>query len=209
MRRCFRRRTRSHVRGQLGTALASVCLVIGLLGPQSATAQVLESPVAQTTVSGIDTVFGWVCNASSVQLLFDGTRRLDAVYGSPRVDTAQACGGKTNNGFVALVNWNDLGRGPHTVALCVDNVCGQPIPVFVNTFGESVLRGRSFLAPACTNQVTPPFPGPVLLIWEERRQNFSIALAATCTELLTLCSPLPAPNTGERQICDALLPCCR
>jgi hypothetical protein len=60
MGRFFLRQKQSQQRVQLGLVLANVCLLIGLLAPPSATARVLENPSAQSTVSGIDTIFGWV-----------------------------------------------------------------------------------------------------------------------------------------------------
>ncbi|MGE0823389.1 MAG: hypothetical protein AB7G75_29320 [Candidatus Binatia bacterium] len=167
--------------------------------------QALENPRPNSFHSGIETLFGWVCDAQSVQLLFDGTALLQTVYGVSRADTRSVCGDE-NNGFEALVNWNDLGPGGHTVAVCVDNVCGASIGVVVNTYGTSFLQGRAANIPVCTNQTqvaNPPFPAVTLLSWQESTQSFTIRLTATCREIDEICLD---PN--QQTLCDLLIPCC-
>jgi hypothetical protein len=169
-------------------------------------AQTLENPQPDSFQSGISTISGWVCNAQSVQILIDGTIRIDAAYGTLREDTRSACG-KANTGFGVLVNWNPLGDGPHTVALCVDNVCGQPVQVLVNTYGQQFLRGADGAFPVCTNRFPRPFPAATILVWQESQQNFAILLTLTCAQLQQGCAPPVDPD--NQQICTILLPCCQ
>ncbi|HEV8716790.1 MAG TPA: matrixin family metalloprotease [Candidatus Binatia bacterium] len=167
---------------------------------------VLENPQPDSFQSGVATISGWVCNAQSVQILVDGTARLDAAYGTAREDTRSVCG-KANTGFGVLFNWNLLGNGSHTVALCIDNVCGQPVPVHVSTYGQEFLRGVNGGVAVCTNKVNPPFPATTILVWQESQQNFAIALTLTCAQVQQLCTPPVDPN--NQQICTALSSCCQ
>jgi len=168
--------------------------------------QVLENPQPNSFQSGIATISGWVCNAHSVRLLIDGVAFLDAAYGTSREDTRPVCG-DANNGFGVLFNWNLLGEGPHTVALCVDGECGQSVPVSVNTYGVEFLSGpqpRTLVA--CTNTGPAPFPTITVLSWQESQQNWAITLSPTCTEVQTLCAPPVAPSL--QQLCPLLTQCC-
>jgi len=93
--------------------------------------------------------------ANFVQILIDGVSRLTAAYGTSREDTRSVCG-DADNGFGLLFNWNILGEGLHTAALCVDGLCGESIPFFVNTYGTEFLRGIPPLSiTACTNTGNP------------------------------------------------------
>jgi hypothetical protein len=170
------------------------------------TQQTLENPQPDSSQSGISVISGWVCDAQSVRILIDGESFLDAAYGTSREDTRPTCG-DANNGFGVLYNWNVLGEGQHTVALCVDGVCGQSVPVHVNTYGTEFLRD---LHPdpivACTNTGPTPFPTVTVLVWQESQQNWAIALTPTCQEVQTLCAPPVAPPL--QQLCPRLAGCC-
>jgi len=167
---------------------------------------VLENPQPNSFQSGIATLSGWVCNAQSVQILVDGTARLDAAYGTSREDTRSVCG-KANTGFGVLYNWNLLGNGSHTVALCIDNVCGQPVPVHVSTYGQEFLRGVGGGFVVCTNKFKTPFPAPTVLQWQESQQNFAIGLTLTCAQVQQTCTPPVNPDI--QQLCTALSSCCQ
>ena len=188
--------------------LIVLCIVaVGWVKTVSAQQQLLENPQPESFQSGISTISGWVCDALRVHLLIDGNIRADAVYGTGREDTRAACG-DTNNGFSVLVNWNDLSEGIHTVALCVDDVCGNSIRVAVHSYGESFLRGRSGIIPVCTNRTSPPFPTPTIFIWQESSQNWAIGLTPACAQISIDCSPIP-PSEPARGVCTTLLECCR
>lgn len=170
------------------------------------TQQVLENPQPDSFQSGISTISGGVCNAQSVRILIDGVAFIDAAYGTSREDTRRVCG-DANNGFSVLYNWNLLGEGQHTVALCVDGVCGRSVSVSVNTYGVEFLSGpHPDPIVACTNARPAPFPTITVLVWQESQQNWAIALTPTCTEVQTLCAPPVAPSF--QQLCPLLTPCC-
>ena len=170
--------------------------------------QQLENPRPNSFQSGISPISGWVCNAQKVQIRIDNQIRLDTVYGTGREDTRQQCG-DTNNGFNVLVNWNELNEGVHTVALCVNDVCGKNISVAVTSYGSRFLSGLNGLAVAvCTNKLSPAFPTATILTWQENLQNWTIGLTPTCEEVDGQCTPLPSDAAG-RKVCLDLIECCR
>src|SRR5262249_17305744 len=149
-------------------------------------------------------ISGWVCKAEKVQIRIDNQIFLDTVYGTGREDTREQCR-DANNGFNVLVNWNELDEGVHTVALCVDNVCGNNIRVAVTSYGSRFLRGFDGAAiAACTNKLSPAFPTPTVFAWQESLQNWTIALTPTCSEVDEECSPLPSAPAA-RTICLDLI----
>ena len=81
----------------------------------------LENPGPDSFQSGIGVISGWVCEAETVEIVFEtaqgGVLRYEAAYGTERADTAvqrkdgtPLCG-DTDNGFGLLFNWNLLGEG--------------------------------------------------------------------------------------------------
>lgn len=129
----------------------------------------LENPPAGSTtaVSGISTVSGWVCTASQITLVVDGSITLPIAYGTPRVDTRSACG-KDDNGFGLLVNWNNLSNGTHQVVAFADGTEFGRTTVTVSKFGTDFLRNAN-------GSYTIPFNGRnVTLQWQENLQNFVI-----------------------------------
>jgi hypothetical protein len=190
------------------TQLVMVVCGIALGWAQSVAAQqLLENPQPDSFQGGISTISGWVCNAQRVYIIIDGNIRVDTVYGSVRRDTLDECD-DTNNGFSVLVNWNELREGVHTVALCVDDVCQRSIQVAVNSYGVSFLRGLSAAIAICTNRLSPAFPTPTVLTWQESSQNWAIGLTPTCGEVDRDCSPPPSGEAAQR-LCAALVECCR
>ena len=135
----------------------------------------VENPTANSTQSGISLISGWVCNATTIEVMLDSsTTKYQIPYGTPRGDTQSACGGKTNTGFGALINWNDLGDGPHVVQILADGQQIASIPITVVTFGTSFLRGES-------GTITGSFAGcRVALVWQESQQNFAIGQTDAC-----------------------------
>ena len=89
-------------------------------------------------------------------------------YGSERIDTASVCG-DTDNGFGLLINYNNLGNGPHTVTLYADGEVATQVHFNVQTLGTDFLRG-------VTGQgVVELSDGKhVALQWEETTQGFTI-----------------------------------
>ena len=170
--------------------------------------QQLENPRPDSFQSGISPISGWACNTQKVQIRVDNQILLDTVYGTGREDTRQLCG-DANNGFNVLVNWNELNEGVHTIALCVNDVCGKNISVAVTSYGSRFLSGLNGSAVAvCTNKLSPAFPTPTVLTWQETLQNWTIGLTPTCGEVDGQCSPLP-PDQAGRKLCTDLIECCR
>jgi lysyl endopeptidase len=147
-------------------------LVPSLISPQELCAQgQLETPQSESFQSGIGLVRGWVCRANRVDIEVVGRGTLPAVYGELRGDTQSACGGKADNGFSLLVNWNPLGNGVYTVRALADGVPFGSATFTVATLGQEFLRGVS------GQFVLPNFPQPgfnVTVRWDKSLQNFVI-----------------------------------
>lgn len=151
-------------------------VVLGFLPALSAAQGVLETPQPGSFQSGIGLVRGWVCRANRIDIEVVGRGTLQAVYGQLRGDTQSACGGKTDNGFSLLVNWNELGEGTHTVRALADNVEFGRAQVVVATLGQSFLQG------AQGTFVVQPFPqsgNQTRIRWDESRQAFTLSNGGT------------------------------
>ncbi len=102
--------------------LLRFCYGIGIvfLAPALAYSAFLEIPGNGSYLSGIGVISGWKCQANGqITVRFDGGGPIPLAYPTERPDTAGVCG-DTNNGFVAIMNWAELGRGRHT-AVAYDN----------------------------------------------------------------------------------------
>ncbi len=157
----------------------SIALFVTLLGslsfPQSLWAQaVLDSPQPGSFQSGIGVIYGWVCDAERVDIVFnpdtarEGT--LQAAYGTERADTQGQCN-DIDNGFGLSFNWNLLGDGQHTVSARADGVEFGNATVTVTTFGQQRLENVS------GEFIVEGFPtegDQVALAWQESLQNFVI-----------------------------------
>ena len=145
----------------------------------------LENPGDGSFQSGIGLISGWVCEAERVEIEIEtaagDTTRLEAAYGTARLDTARRpdgtrlCG-DTDNGFGLLFNWNLLGDGEHTVVALVEGVELDWATVTVTTVGEG--EEEEFLRSVVGECVVEDFPSPgetVRLAWQETNQNFVIA----------------------------------
>lgn len=144
----------------------------------------LENPQSGSSQSGIGTISGWKCTATTVDFVIDGRITVQAAYGTIRGDTQNVCG-DNNNGFGLLVNWNLLGAGQHTLVARADGVEFARSTFTVTSLGADFLRG-------VTGQYQlPGFPTPntdVTVKWEESLQSFVIAGVTTS----------PTPQTGYR-----------
>ena len=146
----------------------------------------LENPQADTFQSGIGLVSGWVCDAGSVTFQIDDGPIRDAAYGTSRGDTAGVCG-DTNNGFGALLNWNQLGDGTHTIRAFADGV------EFADVVFDVATLGVPFLTGATGAYALPDFPSDgtaTLISWQEASQNFVI----TGTFDTSAAAPVAAPQ---------------
>ncbi|MEI2769568.1 MAG: hypothetical protein V9G98_02100 [Candidatus Competibacter sp.] len=134
-------------------------------------ADVLENPQPGSAQSGISLISGWVCNASHVYVVIDGSQTYTMAYGTERTDTLSVCG-DTNNGFGFLFNYNKLGDGQHTLQALADGVEFGQATFTVTTLGQEYLEGAS------RTFELPDFPNPgttLTLTWQEHLQNFTIA----------------------------------
>jgi hypothetical protein len=161
----------------LGVRLALISslsvIALGVLPAICAAQGKLETPQPGSFQSGIGLVRGWACKASRVDIEVVGRGTLPAVYGELRGDTQAACGGKADNGFSLLVNWNELGEGTQTVRALADGVEIGRAQVVVATMGQSFLRGAS-----SDDRIVEPFPQSgrqTRIRWDESRQAFTLS----------------------------------
>ena len=86
-----------------------------------------DSQDSITSLSGIEVISGWKCDAGELTVRFNGGSPLSLVYGSERKDVldAKACD-QAEVGFVSIMNWGELGDGPHTAVVCDDDVQYRP-----------------------------------------------------------------------------------
>ncbi len=131
-------------------------------------------PPAGSAQSSVGLLSGWACNAERVEIeLIPETgapQRVEAAYGTERLDTADECG-DTNNGFGLLYNWNRLGDGEHEVVVRIDGVVRSRRTITVTTLGQEFRRGLERTA------VLTDFPRAgesVTIQWQEARQHFVI-----------------------------------
>ncbi|MBK1647886.1 hypothetical protein CKO36_04550 [Rhabdochromatium marinum] len=130
----------------------------------------LEIPQPDSDQSGIGLVSGWYCTANTVSIQIDGGPLLETGYGTGRADTLSACG-DTNNGFGFLINYNNLGDGPHQITAYADDLAFATASFSVQTLGEPFVTGLTaeygildFPAPGLATQVR----------WQEANQGFTI-----------------------------------
>ena len=158
--------------------------------PQGPTQATLENPQPGTFQSGIGLVSGWVCDADTVTYQIDGGALRDAAYGTSRADTLAVCG-DTDNGFGALLNWNLLGDGPHTIRAFADGV-----EVAAATFEVATL-GEPFVTGATGAYALSDFPvdgESTTIVWQEASQNFVIAGSSVSSSAAP--SPAAAPQAA-------------
>ena len=132
--------------------------------------QTLENPQPDSFQSGIGVISGWACEATQIEIAFDGGAPTTAAYGTSRGDTQSVCG-DTDNGFGLTYNWNLLGDGEHTVRALADGVEFATVTVTVTTLGAA------FLGDVDRNVTVHDFPDvgtAVELRWQEAQQNFII-----------------------------------
>ena len=134
----------------------------------------LGNPAPGSFQSGIGVLSGWVCEADTVELVFETapgpTFTEEAGYGTERLDTAGVCG-DTDNGFGLLFNWNLLGEGQHTVRALADGEAFAHSTFTVTTLGEEIARGLR------KTHAIEDFPAPgqtTTVEWQEGQQNFVI-----------------------------------
>ena len=130
-----------------------------------------EAPAADADVSGVSVIRGWVCDANSIEIAFDGQQRFPVAYGTERGDTREICG-DVNNGYGMTINMALLGEGLHTLQVFVDGTEHIKHTINVHTLGDQAfLRGKSY------QTSLPDFPErgqSTRVKWSEADQNFVI-----------------------------------
>ena len=130
----------------------------------------LENPSNLQIKSGIGVISGWVCDATNIFVVLNGSP-LRVEYGTPRVDTMSVCG-DSDNGFVTLINFGNLGAGTHTAYLWVDGrTIGSQVQFKVVTLGAAYIRG---LSGAWSIQDFPSAGEVTAIKWDQAIQNVTI-----------------------------------
>ena len=157
------------MRERIGRRIMGLLVVLFFCGTASVwAAATLENPAPGALKSGVGLISGWVCDADMLEVSFDGGARLFVPYGSDRTDTAGVCG-DADNGFGLLMNYNELGDGPHTVTLYVDGMIQTQVNFSVQTLGTNFLRGVTG-----QGSITLSDGKQVNVQWEETTQGFTI-----------------------------------
>ena len=135
----------------------------------------LENPAPGSFQSGLGLISGWVCEADTVEIVFepggtDASLPFEAGSGTERADTADQCG-DTDNGFGLLFNWNLLGDGQHTVRAYADGEAFAHSTVTVTTLDGEFTRG---LRRTHTIADFPTAGQTTTVEWREGPQNFVI-----------------------------------
>jgi hypothetical protein len=146
--------------------VAVCCVLPSVLWAQS----FLEDPFQGSSQSGVALIRGWVCQANLIEIQIDNAPRLQAAYGTTRLDTQGVCGDQ-NNGFGLTWNWNLSGDGTHRVRAFADGVLFGDVTFTVTTLGTQFLSGAS----GAYELLDFPQPGAhVTVEWDESIQNFVI-----------------------------------
>ncbi|MEW6270161.1 MAG: S8 family serine peptidase [Thermodesulfobacteriota bacterium] len=175
-----------------GFGLIDAVGAIGAAEPTAPTLAFLENPPPGSSQSGIGLVSGWACDAQNVKYQVDGGGLKDLAYGTSRLDTSGVCG-DADNGFGALLNWNLLGDGTHTLRVLADGV-----EVASSTFDVQTL-GVQFLQGASGQYLLADFPAEgdsVVLRWQEGSQNFVIAAADVATSSVAAAAAAAVPQAA-------------
>lgn len=154
-----------------------LALALLLSSPAAATFS-LDNPANGGFSSGATVVFGWACDATTVEIALGGSNekfeRFTLPYGAYRADTIGPCQNKGYNGFAAFWNLNRLGTGPAQATLIIDGV-------EVETYNFDVTRptqkDRNTQLSGRTSLI-PNFPDAneqIDVIWETITQNFTLA----------------------------------
>ena len=135
---------------------------------------ILGNPAPGSFQSGVGVLSGWVCEADTVELVFETATgepfTEEAGYGTERGDTEGVCG-DTDNGFGLLFNWNRLGGGQHTVRAYADGEAFGHSTFTVTTLGEEFAEDL-----AQTHEIEDfPAEGQTTTVeWQRGQQNFVI-----------------------------------
>ena len=139
---------------------------------------ILENPQPDGIETGIGAITGWHCTSKNIEVRIDGRSEGLAGTGTPRLDTAGTCGGRTDTGFSFLWNYALKGGGTHKVDVYADGVLFGTATFQVGYLGAEFLRGLS------SAHRIPDFPvrgQGARVVWQQSKQNFVIAGTAALT----------------------------
>ena len=154
-------------------SLVRLCTVSLLLVPSLTSAARLGIPGNGATLSGISLISGWKCEANGdLTIRFNGEDPIPLLYGSERGDVRKAgdCP-DADVGFVAVMNWGNLGDGEHTAVVYDNGVEFDRSTFRVVTTGEPFLEGAS------ARVSVPDFPAPgktTLFEWNQATQHLEM-----------------------------------
>jgi hypothetical protein len=154
---------------------------------------------------------GWKCDAGDITVKLsdaDGNavQTVPMVYGSERPDTEVVCG-DTNNGFVAIYNWPNLGSGAYTAQAYDDDVpFGAEHSFTVTKAGRDDDPARSYLREVEAPPVTVsnfPAPGETTTFeWNQSTQHLEMTMWTSATDLGVCVEEL---TVGTEEMCSGSL----
>jgi hypothetical protein len=151
---------------------ATLGLALLLLPAWAAAQGYLENPQPNVIESGIGLISGWHCTARDVTVYVNGTYIGRSGVGSLRTDTTALCGGKSENGFSLLYNFNVLPPGEHRIEVRVDGA-----PFTTRTFRTVRSGGVEFLQGVAREVQVENFPvqgSTATLTWSQAKQSFVV-----------------------------------
>jgi hypothetical protein len=132
----------------------------------------LENPQPGGIETGIGAITGWHCTSKNIEVRVDGGSVGRAGTGTPRLDTATTCDGRTDTGFSFLLNYALMHGGTHKVDVYADGILFGSATFQVGYLGAEFLTGLS------SAHRIPDFPSRgqgTRLVWQQSKQNFVIA----------------------------------
>ena len=184
--------------------LLRLCLGLFLLAPALVYAEVLETPGNRDKLSGLGLIRGWKCDAGDITVKLsdaDGNAvgTVPMVYGSERPDTEGVCG-DTNNGFVAIYNWANLGSGAYTAQAYDDDMAfGAEHSFTVTKAGRDDDEMRNYLLGAEARVEVPNFPVPgetTTFEWNQSTQHLEMTMWTAAIDL-GVCEEMFTVHPGE------------
>ena len=157
--------------------------IIGLVWWSSVAFAGLDIPAPHSAQTGVGLISGWICDAETLEVSFDGGPRQFVPYGSERADTRGVCG-DTDNGFGLLINYNNLGEGAHTMTLYVDGEAETTRTFTVVTQGEPFIRGLAVEGSGKYELIELRNGIKAEVVWDEATQNLTIVDYFTLDDLL-------------------------
>ena len=118
--------------------VTALLMIFGLAGVAQGAR--VEVPEPDQTMSGASFFSGWKCDQGALTGSVDGGPRFPLAGLMQRDDTRKVCG-DTNNGWIALFNFNRLSPGTHTFEAFDGATAFAAVTFEVVHFGEEFKRG--------------------------------------------------------------------